>query len=112
MLTLRRYNAKILEVADKPEEDADSDDNEDSYYKVQLIDENSEGIDQEDCIKIVGGSKIKYIEESMTWRLSDSLTVIHLIGVIDLHSPRICLESSLENMLPRTPTLALLGLSR
>lgn len=48
-----------MEVADKPEEGADNDGNEESYYKVQLIDENSEGIEQEDCIKIVGGSKIK-----------------------------------------------------
>ena len=59
MLTSCSYNAKILEVADKPEEDTDDGDNEESYYKVQLIDENSEGIEQEDCIKIVGGSKIK-----------------------------------------------------
>ncbi|KAL7318660.1 hypothetical protein PS15m_001876 [Mucor circinelloides] len=53
------YNAKILQVADKPKDDVDNDDNEESYYKVQLIDENLEGIDQEDCIKVVGGSKIK-----------------------------------------------------
>lgn len=59
ILTSRSYNAKILQVADKPKDDVDNDDNEESYYKVQLIDENLEGIDQEDCIKVVGGSKIK-----------------------------------------------------
>lgn len=48
-----------MQVADKPKDDVDNDDNEESYYKVQLIDENLEGIDQEDCIKVVGGSKIK-----------------------------------------------------
>ncbi|KAI8375497.1 ATP-utilizing chromatin assembly and remodelling N-terminal-domain-containing protein [Blakeslea trispora] len=51
------YNAKILEENVQPGKDEKEDPVE--YYKVQLIDENSEGIDQEDCIKIVSADKIK-----------------------------------------------------
>ncbi|CEP08391.1 hypothetical protein [Parasitella parasitica] len=54
------YNAKILELSEKPQDDIENDIVPDrAYYKVQLIDENSEGIDQEDCIKVVGDNRIK-----------------------------------------------------
>ncbi|KAI8366381.1 ATP-utilizing chromatin assembly and remodelling N-terminal-domain-containing protein [Choanephora cucurbitarum] len=53
------YNARILEENVQPEKDGKEDTADIEYYKVQLIDENSEGIDQDDCIKIVSADKIK-----------------------------------------------------
>ena len=54
-----RYNARILEENVRPEKDGKENTADAEYYKVQLIDENSEGIDQDDCIKIVPADKIK-----------------------------------------------------
>lgn len=55
------YTAKVLGVAKESEIPAPDTLNEDkqvvAYYKVQLIDENAEGI--EDCIKVVPDSKLK-----------------------------------------------------
>lgn len=62
------YTAKVLAIADKDEiseaaanhdDETEEDKKEEAleYYKVQLIDENSDGID--DCIKIVPNYKLK-----------------------------------------------------
>lgn len=49
-----------MELSEKPQDDIENDLVPDrTYYKVQLIDENLEGIDQEDCIKVVGDNRIK-----------------------------------------------------
>ncbi|KAI7880498.1 ATP-utilizing chromatin assembly and remodelling N-terminal-domain-containing protein [Mucor mucedo] len=53
------YTAKVLSEVDPSQIDAQVVDekNDVHYYKVQLIDENAEGID--DCIKVVPSSKLK-----------------------------------------------------
>lgn len=73
LLTLKKnisYTAKVLSVDVDPSEitattspspmqpdDEKPKDEKVDYYKVQLIDENSEGI--EDCIKVVSSDKLK-----------------------------------------------------
>lgn len=55
------YTAKVLSAADAsevPDSEPQDDKKEPTqYYKVQLIDENADGI--EDCIKIVPDYKLK-----------------------------------------------------
>lgn len=61
-LLLYSYTAKVLgavKASDVPESDIQDSEKKEAtkYYKVQLIDENAEGID--DCIKIVPDYKLK-----------------------------------------------------
>lgn len=61
-LLLYSYTAKVLgavKASDVPESDIQDTEKKEAteYYKVQLIDENAEGID--DCIKIVPDYKLK-----------------------------------------------------
>jgi hypothetical protein len=60
LFVLNRYNAKVLEVIDESKLDqVVNEHGSTEYYKVQLIDENSEGIEDEDCTKVVPGDRLK-----------------------------------------------------